>query len=207
MQNTYALFSDTHFDSYITVKPLQQALRTYGFRSTNGKAIIAYWLPILSRPGNRPPKETVTLKIEGSGIQDPVLVDIGSGIKKNIAWASRADHTLEGLPLSDAPMAIADRSYFDWLELSEAPSDLNISNAGGKINLTWAVHGGHPDSLLIERRAGSKGAWQQISESPGNSNSFSEEDNAADREPMFYRVRCKNAAGASAWSNVASLEK
>ncbi len=43
-------------------------------------------------------------------------------------------------------MAIADETYFDWPELPEAPSDLNASINAAGLQLTWKMHGGHPES-------------------------------------------------------------
>jgi hypothetical protein len=206
IQNTYTLFSDTRpdptikLDSEIAPSNLP-APRTYAFRSANGKSIVAWWLPVLSKPAEHP-KETFTLKIEGSGIANPVMVDISTGRKKKIAWASGSHDRLENLPLTDSVMAVADQTFFDWPELPEAPSDLNAEAGTGNVQLSWHVHSGHPDTILIERRVGYKGQWQQIAKLPHQSTSYTDERPGT--EPAFYRLRAENRAGDSAFSNIAS---
>jgi hypothetical protein len=106
-------------------------------------------------------------------------------------------------------MAIADESYFDWPELPEAPSELNASQKGTAVQLTWKMHGGHPESVIIERRAGQQGKWQSLPNLPANSESFSDSKNSRSEseKSVSYRVRARNAAGASAYSNVATLRE
>jgi hypothetical protein len=211
LQNTYTLFSDTHPDPAINIEnelPSHKGSvpRSYAFRSAKGKAIIAYWLPVLSKPGNQGPGETVSLRITGSDIEHPVLVDVVSGIKKSVAWTPGSKGVLDHLPLTDSVMAIADESYFDWPELPEAPSDLNVTKAADKNHLTWALHGGSADSVLIERRAGRDGKWQRISKAAKTNSSFDDPAQAGAEGPLFYRVRAVNGAGESAYSNIASAE-
>ncbi len=208
MQNTYALFSDAHPEPAIKLeaKSLSAKLprpRTYAFRSASGKTIIAWWLPVLSKPGDQGRKEIFTLKVEGSGITNPVLVDITTGKKSKIAWAPGGHDRLENLPLSDAAMAVADQTFFDWPELPEAPSDLSAKNSNGNIQLGWAVHGGHPATILIERREGYGGKWQPVSKLPAESTSYVDESRDVGVKLVFYRVRATNAAGTSAYSNIA----
>lgn len=209
LQNTYALFSDTHPDPSIGIEsgmssPNLPTPRICAFRSASGKAIIAYWLPILSKAGDQGPHATVSLKISGSGIEHPVLVDLMSGEKKSVAWTPGHDGSLEKLTLSDGVTAIADETYFDWPELPEAPSDLNVERAGTQIHLTWAVHGGNPDSTLIERRVGRQSKWQSVSTVPATTGSFDVAVWTGVADAVFYRVRTANAAGRSAYSNIAT---
>src|SRR5215470_6964961 len=80
LQNTTTLFSDTEFDPTIQIRhdgsvPSAPSLLGYGFRSLKNKAIIAYWLPVLSKAGDQSPPAKVTLQITNSGIQNPALVD------------------------------------------------------------------------------------------------------------------------------------
>ena len=72
---------------------------------------------------------TVNLKLKNSGIQKPVLIDVVSG---EISPLSFKGETLEGLPLRDSVMAVADASYFDWPVLPEAPSGLRYCRDGAR---------------------------------------------------------------------------
>ncbi len=212
LQNANTLFSDTQLDPSIKVESESlsspsQSPRTYAFRSSEGKAIIAYWLPILSEAGNQKPAENVTLRIADSGIQNPVLVDVTSGRITAVSWKSGTTDTLERAPLADSVIAITDRSYFDWPELPEAPSDLNLSKNGDSMQLTWKTHGGHPQFVSVERRIGQKGAWQAVSKLAGNADSFSDKQSPEAGGSVWYRVRAVNSAGASAYSNIASVKE
>ena len=138
LQNTNALFSDTKFDSSIEVGgPDLPALRRrsefpfmgYGFRSDKGKSIVAYWLAAHSYPGNVFPPLYATFTFKNTGIKHPVLVDVVSGEIKPLSWKAGTTDTLDGLPVKDSIMAVADADYFDWPVLPEAPSSLNISIA------------------------------------------------------------------------------
>jgi hypothetical protein len=212
LQNTNTLFSDTRLDPSIKIEveapsSSSEKLVTYGFRSSSGKAIVAYWLPILSKPGDQSAAQTVALKVSNSGIQNPVLVDITSGKLTRLSWRNSSNDTLEQLPLGDSVMAIADESYFDWPELPEAPSELNATSSATGVQLTWNVHGGHPEFVSVERRAGRQAQWQAVSKLPAHTTSFSDNQNLKNGESISYRVRAGNAAGASAYSNVATMPK
>ncbi|MFL6350565.1 MAG: GH39 family glycosyl hydrolase [Bryobacteraceae bacterium] len=203
LQNTNTLFSDTQIDPSIKIQSDSNAnLRSYAFRSSNGKAILGYWLPILSKPGDQLPAQTLTLKISNSGIRNPVLVDITSGKMTRASWKTDSSDTLEQLPLRDSVMAIADESYFDWPELPEAPSELNVGQTGTSAQLTWKKHGGHPEFVIVERRSGQQGKWQSLSKVPANIQSFSDNQSSTNEKPLSYRVRAGNSAGLSAYSNV-----
>jgi len=207
LRNTNTLFSDTRLDSSITVEtdPSSPPVCVYPFRSSNGKAIVAYWLPILSKPGDQFRARNITLRISGSGIRRPVLVDVRSGRITKLSWKPGSTDTLDAVPLTDSVQAIADGGFFDWPELPEAPSELNMSKAAGGVQLTWKVHGGHSDFISIERRVGHKGAWQSISKLSGNAESYLATGELNNSRPVFYRVRAGNSGGTSAYSNVASL--
>jgi hypothetical protein len=206
LQNTNTLFSDTQPDPSIKVKA-ESALApkpvTFAFRSSKGKGVVAYWLPLLSKPGVDFATAKVTLRIANSGIQNPVLVDVTSGNLTPLSWNRGTEGSLEQLPLRDSVMAIVDRSYFDWPELPEAPSDLNAKRAAAGADVTWRVHGGNPEFISVERRDGLKGGWRAISQLSGNATSFA--DRAGSGAAISYRVRARNSAGASAYSNVATV--
>lgn len=209
LQNTNTLFSDTKPDASIKVEAEDltsgsQAPVTHVFRSEKGNAIVAYWLPVLSKPGVNFATNKVTLRITNSGIQNPVLVDITSGKMTALSWKTGTEGVLEQLPLRDSIMAIADRSYVDWQELPEAPSDLNAKKASAGAELTWKVHGGNPAFISVERRNGRGGEWRAISQLPGTATSFADRA-GPNSEGISYRVRARNSAGASAYSNIATI--
>jgi hypothetical protein len=214
LQNTNAMFSDTTFDPSIEISsPDLDTLRPqtewpfmrYGFRSKSGKAVVAYWLAAHSLPGNVFPPQHVTLSLKGSGIANPVLIDITSGEIKPLQWKPGTTDTLAALPVRDGVMAIADASYFDWPILPEAPSSLNISFSGSSARLNWEVHGGNPTGIVVERRIsendGTEGRWNRIAKLPANATSYGD-TNTKKGQPVAYRVRAINGDGESAYSNV-----
>jgi hypothetical protein len=213
LENTNALFSDTRLDPAITVEapdvpPLRRQekapLLRYGFRNKNGKAIIAYWLAAHSVAGAKFPPLTVDLKIENSGIRAPVLIDITSGEITALAWKQGTTDTLSAVPVRDSILAIADAGYFDWPVLPEAPSGLVARSSGASVELHWTMHGGSPSKVAIERRVGNTGArWERIA-SEASGAQFN--DATAQRGSVVcYRVRAINAAGESAFSNIARV--
>jgi hypothetical protein len=131
-------------------------------------------------------------------------VDVTSGKMTALSWKTGAEGVLEQLPLRDSIMAIADRSYFDWQELPEAPSDLNAKKASAGAELTWKVHGGNPAFISVERRNGRGGDWRPISQLPGTATSFADKA-GPNSEGISYRVRARNSAGTSAYSNIATI--
>jgi len=211
LQNTNALFSDTKLDPAIEISgPNLSDLRrqsgfpfmSYGFRSKNGKSIVAYWIAAHSVPGSSPTYYT-TLSVRNTGIQHPVLIDVASGDIRPIEWRKGTTDTLELLPVTDSIMAIADSDYFDWPVLPEAPSSLVATESGNSVKLAWEVHGGGPDHIVVERRDDSagRGSWQKIAELPASSVEYVDTHVRKDQKTS-YRVRATNASGASAYSNV-----
>jgi hypothetical protein len=209
LQNTNALFSDTHFDSTIKVdSPGIPALRrksgfpfeAYGFRSKNGKAIVAYWVAAHSLPGNIFTPFYESLTIENSGIAHPVLIDVVSGEIKPLEWKKGTTNELEIVPVRDSVLAIADESYFDWPVLPEAPSSLVAKSSGQGAALTWELHGGDITGVAVERRQSRTGSWERITKLPAGTTTY--QDSSAQSD-SFYRVRALNKAGESAYSNVA----
>ncbi len=150
------------------------------------------------------PPLTVDLKIENSGIREPVLIDITSGEITALAWKQGTTDTLTAIPVRDSILAIADASYFDWPVLPEAPSGLTARSSGASVELHWILHGGSPSKVAIERRVGNTGArWERIAtEATG----MQFNDAGAQRGSVVcYRVRAINAAGESAYSNIARV--
>src|SRR5579884_42835 len=166
-RNTNALFSDTKPDAGIGIHaPTRPAsLLTYGFRSSAGKAIVAWWLAVQSEPGGDFAPQTIELRITNTGIRTPVLIDVGSGSVSPLHWKPGTSDTLENLPLRDSVTAVADAAYFDWPVLPEAPSDLRASPSASGVTLQWALHG-PVTGTAVERRNGNSGPWQRMG-SPG----------------------------------------
>jgi len=216
LQNTNALFSDTKLDSTIGISVPDAAsllkesgapLMTYGFRSRNGKAIVAYWLAAHSVPGDafRPLHSSFSFK--NAGIVHPVLVDVVSGEIKVVQWKQGTTDTLERLPVKDSVMAIADEDYFDWPILPEAPSSLRVVLAERGRKLTWENHGGNPTGIVVERRGDdtqTRASWGRIAKLGAGVNEYLDAKVESGRS-FAYRVRAVNSNGESAYSNVASL--
>ncbi len=209
LQNTNALFSDTRFDPSIRIeasaipdlhRQLHSEFLRYGFRNTNGKAIIAYWAAAHSIPGGAFPPLTVDLTLKNSGIVNPVLVDVVSGEISPLRWKAGTSDALEALPVRDSILAIADASYFDWPVLPEAPSDLTARSAASGVALHWAMHGGDATKIAVERRAGNTGRWERIATRAVTSE-FTD-DHAPAAPVVCYRLRSMNAQGESAYSNI-----
>jgi hypothetical protein len=213
LQNTNALFSDTNLDANISVTPPDLlALRrqseypffAYGFRSQRGKAIVAYWIGAHSLPGNIFPPLNATLRLENTGIQHPVLIDVVSGQITTLSWKKGTSNELGSLPIKDSVLAIADSSYFDWPVLPETPSSLHAARNGAGIRLAWEIHAGDPHTAILERRKAGSNRWEVIIKQPSGENAFVDRD--ADAGLACYRVRVINAAGQSAYSNVARVK-
>jgi len=209
LQNTNALFSDTKLDPTIKIEPEvlldlkrqnESPFWGYGFRNTNGKTIIAYWLAAHSVPGGAFPPIAIKATLKNSGIKNPVLIDVVSGDITALHWKAGSADTLEALPVRDSILAISDASYFDWPVIPEAPSGLSGQASGAKVTLRWQMHGGDPSKIAVERRLGSNGKWERIATSPARTE-FT--DSAPPRESVIcYRVRALNDSGESAFSNI-----
>ena len=202
MRNTIALFSDTKLDASVDVKSLastDEKVLSYAFRSTSGKAIVAYWLPVHSEPGDRFPIAKRPLTIRNSGITHPVLIDVDTGQISPLQWKAGTTDTLESVPVSDSARAITDASYFDWPEIPDAPSGLVIDRSGADPKLHWQLHG-PAEFVVVERRSKDGGTWQQLAKLPSHATTYSA--NSDSEDSAAYRVRAGNAAGVSAYSNI-----
>jgi hypothetical protein len=181
---------------------------SYGFRSAEGKAVVAYWLAAHSLPGNAFPPLFTTLSLKNTGITHPVVIDVVSGEIKPVAWKQGTTDTLELLPLKDSIMAVTDESYFDWPVLPEAPSSLNASVARGAVKLTWQVHGGNPTGSVVEQRVedakDGRGTWKKIAKLAAGTVEYSDLT-VRSGQRASYRVRAINAEGESAYSNIVRI--
>jgi len=218
LQNTNALFADTKFDPAIEIAGQDvSALRrrsefpfmSFGFRSASGKAIVPYWLAAHSLPGaNSFPVLYLTLTLKGTGIQHPVLVDVVSGAIRPLQWKKDTSDTLESLPVSDSMMAITDADYFDWPVLPEAPSSLEATLRGNTVQLSWQIHAGEPQRVVIERREDTgtgRGPWQRIGTVAASTTGYA--DSAVKKgQSVSYRVRATNGNGESASSNIVRIK-
>jgi hypothetical protein len=213
-EHTNWLFSDTRFDPSIKIEnPGILALRrhtgfpffAFGFRSRRGKVIVAYWLAAHSLPGNTFPPLYSPLTVRNSGITHPVLIDVVSGQIRPLAWEKAAPDTFTSLPMRDTVMAIADRSYFDWQVLPEAPGSLAATASSGGVSLAWQDHGGRPTGIVVERSVGTR-AWNSIARLAPTASRYSDASAPA-ATVASYRVRAVNENGASAYSNVVHVKR
>src|SRR5215469_15945465 len=222
LANTNWLFADTHFDPSIRIespdlnrasKLDQSPLFAYGFRSLSGRAIVAFWLGALSRPGNDYLAYSANLVPANTGIRRPVLIDVTSGSIKPLRWKDVARRLTEPVPVRDSVMAIADASYFDWAELPEAPSSLKaVPRGAGSLQLTWELHGDGAIGVVVERRLegqsgstasnASSGAWEKFGATLAPGRTEVTDSTVPQGAHVSYRVRAVNAAGQSAYSNV-----
>jgi hypothetical protein len=209
LRNTNALFSDTTFDPATRIEASDiislrrqnaSPFLAYGFRHTNGKSIIAYWLAAHSVPGGAFAPITVNLTLRNSGIRNPVLIDVVSGEISRLQWKPGSVEMLEALPVRDSVLAIADAAYFDWTVRPEAPSDLSAQASGSTITLRWQLHEGNPSKVAVERRTGNTGDWKRVATLAPR---MEFTDSAAPRASVVcYRVLAINTAGESAYSNI-----
>lgn len=90
--------------------------------------------------------------------------------------------------------------------LPNAPSSLKASALSfGRVSLSWKDNANNEDGFQIERRTGSTGTWQLIATVGANTKSYTDTSTAR-RTTYNYRVRAINAAGGSAYSNLASVK-
>jgi hypothetical protein len=147
--------------------------------------------------------------LKGTSIQHPVLIDLVSGEIRPLQWKKETSNTLEAVHVSDSIMAIADADYFDWPVLPEAPSSLDAVSKEKTVHLSWQVHGGDPQHIIIERRtnltAERQGSWQRIAQLDATVTEYSD-SKAPKGQEVSYRVRAANDAGESATSNIVRCE-
>ena len=132
-----------------------------------------------------------------------MLIDVVSGEISPVEWKKGTNDTLESVPVRASVLAIADERYFDWAVLPEAPSSLSVTAAGDSAQSSWEVHGGNPTGVVVERRLGDEGRWEQAAKLGANSTEYSD-SKLVKGQRASYRVRAVSGAGESAYSNVAS---
>lgn len=213
VQNMNATFSDTKLDASIKISVSNQGdmqresnapFYAYGFRSRQGRVIVAYWLGSHSWPHNAFVPYYTTLKLENTGIKHPVLINVLSGTISPLEWDKGTNDTLNRLPVLDSVLAIADRSYFDWAVVPEAPSSLRAQPSTESVTLTWEDHGAHRTHIVVERRRGYPGRWTKIAVLPADATQYA--DTKRHAGITLYRVRALNGSGESAYSNVVDVQ-
>ena len=86
-----------------------------------------------------------------------------------------------------------------------APSNLTaVAASSTQVNLTWRDNSANETGFRIERRTGTTGAYGVIATVAANVTSYQDPGRSPGTQ-YFYRVRAINAAGASAYSNEASV--
>lgn len=210
VQNTNWLFSDTTFDNSISVtndfhnsSPAPSA-RSYPFRSSTGKGIIAFWLPVLTKAGGTSAFVKGDLTIKNSGIRRPVLIDLLTGRITPLSWKAGTEDTLE-LSFRDSVMAVADESYFDWAVLPEAPASLRANVLNGRVTLTWILPDVNVKGVVVEERQGESGKWGRSKTLSGPITTYTP-TSLRNVQNLSFRVRAFNDGGESAYSNIVQVE-
>ena len=208
-----ALFGNTRRDPNIAIKVIDnEALASrgaapfyaYGFRASNGKSLVAYWLGEKVHPKHPMTPRYVDLELANAAVEHPVLIDVTADKIMPLKWDSSGPGTLRHIPLRDSVLAIADRSYFDWQTLPEVPSRLTATAHLHSVSLRWTGGDDDPEAVLIERRTSISGNWKVIVKLPGGIASY--EDMRPSRAGnVAYRVRAVNSSGKSGYSNIATV--
>ncbi len=204
---TTALFGQTMVDPIaefgIRSVPEQYnhgALQSYAFRDPSSRArIYAFWLAVVSDPGDHFAPVQVELDVKDPEIRHPVLIDARDGSVTSLAWKSQG---VLQVPLKDSVMAVADASYLNWPELPEVPGELRAIREGPEIKLGWKSYGGATPVEM--QRSIDDGPWQTVSHTAPGVNRFSEPLHA--RGHISYRLRALGKNGPSPWSNPAWID-
>lgn len=84
-----------------------------------------------------------------------------------------------------------------------APTLAASAISATQINLSWTRNSGNERQFRIERRTGTSGTWELLTNVGSGSISYSNTGLSANTQ-YFYRVRASNPAGNSSWSNEAN---
>ncbi|MBN1670747.1 MAG: CotH kinase family protein [Kiritimatiellae bacterium] len=88
-----------------------------------------------------------------------------------------------------------------------APSSLTAQRMfGDSVYLTWRDNSGNEDGFQLERRAGRTAPWESVATVAPDSTTYWDNGVPTNRS-LSYRVRAYNAAGASPYSNTATVER
>jgi len=118
---------------------------------------------------------------------------------------ARNHRQVQGAPIKDGVMAIADESYFDWPLLPEARVPSMLRLRGTRPSYLGSSRR-RPDRNRRERRNDSKDAapWEKVAQLGATASDYTD---ASYRSGMrsSYRVRAVNSGGTSAYSNIVRL--
>jgi titin len=101
-------------------------------------------------------------------------------------------------------MAIADAAYFDWSILPDVPSGLSATVNPQSVTLHWTKQTVDLQGFIVERRLRPSGAWSRVARLSSADNTYVDAK-AGGALVVSYRVRAFNSAGASGYSNVATV--
>lgn len=178
-------------------------LRKYAYRDRlTGKRIYAVWLAIPSDPRDQFKPTPVELGLPGSGIVNPILVELTTGKVTPLQWQDKERQHLI-VPISDSTVAIADASYIEWPAAPEAPGELVAARSGDAVQLGWNNYGS-ATAFEIQRSV-DWGQWQAVSTILAGRTKFSEP--LPSGQHITYRVRALGQQSASAWSNPAWVDR
>lgn len=105
------------------------------------------------------------------------------------AWSNTANATTVALPLPTIPTA---------------PTSLTALATGcNQVNLKWADNSNNETAFEVSRAGSINGTYTIIAILGANSTAYSDNGLRTGRR-YYYRVRCKNTAGVSSWSNKAN---
>jgi len=210
IERTNALFADTVPDPTIGISvPDARSLETtsqapffsYGFRSQNGKSVVAYWLGSKGSIAHASQPVYVQMALQNSGIAHPILIDLNADTVIPIRWETSATGQVLRVPVRDSVMAIADASYFDWAVLPEVPGGLIAQPTGGGVDLKWQETR-DASRIIVEARSGPSSRWGEVARVPASATSYQVKGPRLASHTSF-RICAVNQAGRSAYSNLA----
>jgi hypothetical protein len=202
---TAALFGQTQVDGAADIRleapdaHSHGQLRKYAYRDRmTGKRIYAVWLAVPSDPDGPRQPIPMELGIPGSGIENPILIDLTSGNVTALHWKDKEKQHLL-VPVSDEAVAVADASYLHWPPAPGAPGELLANSTGNEVRLQW--HGYGSATGFEVHRSVDWGPWQKAGTVPEKQTNFSEP--IPQGQHVSYRVRALGQKATSAWSNPA----
>jgi hypothetical protein len=205
---TSALFGQTELDPMADIlldppEPYRHGqLRKYAYRDRQSRQrIYAVWLAVASDPADKFAPLGVEVGLPGSGITNPILVDLRTGRITPAVWVNREKQTLR-VPLKDSVVAVTDSSYFNWREAPEAPGELVATRSGRDVQLNWKQYG-KPVGFEVQRSL-DWGAWQKVTVLRAIESSYTE--GLPEGSHITYRVRALGSEDPSAWSNPAWVD-
>ena len=174
-------------------------VRAYWFRDrASGRRVFAYWLAVPADPRDKLKPVIAELTIADTTITKPALMDIRTGEIRQLQWLDQAKRTVR-VPVKDNVMAVADAQYIDWTEVPLSPGELVAERRGDQIALHWKSS---PGTLRYEiQRSDDFKPWIGAGDVGAPAIQISAPSSDAHRST--FRVRAKNANGASPWSNPA----